>query len=87
MIQSFKELKERDYTTSNSIFICDEDVAQELYENNISKVISKSNNYFVIIDRSFENKVDTNIKALFIIKSKQYTINKIELFSIEPILN
>lgn len=49
-----------------NLFILDEDVSEVIRSR--LKDIKNSNNYFVIIDRSLELKIDTNVKAVFTLK-------------------
>lgn len=81
-ISNFKSmLKDK----TECLIICDEDMTQSLFKNNMAEYIAKSKNYFLLMDRATTSKIDTNIRALFEmhkIKGKIY--ESIELYSIEP---
>lgn len=65
VINNVNNIEEQLETQKDKIFICDEDVTHVLLKMNLSKIIAKSKNYFIFIDRSLESFIDTNAKAIF----------------------
>lgn len=66
----------------DTLIIADEDLTDLIIENNyIYTKLTKSNNYFLLIDRGLVAKVDVNINAVFKLIQLE-TINKITLFDV-----
>lgn len=61
----------------NSIIVIDEDVTEALRKNGNLDLMNKSRNYFILLDRQLQVKVETNIASILGMKSFSYKGNKI----------
>lgn len=69
--------------STETIFICDEDITHLLLKMNLSALVNKSKNYFIFIDRSLESFIDTNAKAIFQLNQTKRVYSGIEIMNIK----
>lgn len=61
----------------NALIIIDEENTKFLYRNNKIDKLLKSQNYFIILDRRNDIKMDCNVNAVFTLKESIYKNHKI----------
>ncbi len=62
---------------NNSVIVIDEDTTQNIRKNDMIGNLRVSNNYFILMDRQLETKLDVNVKAMFKIEEKRYKNHKV----------
>lgn len=68
----------------NSVLVIDEDTTQEIRKRSMVGDLRKSNNYFILMDRQMEIKLDVNVKAMFKLKERKY--NKYKILDFKPFI-
>lgn len=88
LVNNLSTLRTELSNRTNAVVICDEDIVQSIFDKELNDILVKSKNYFILISRALETKIDTNVRALYTMnKLDSIDYNGIERYSIQQLIN
>jgi hypothetical protein len=85
-VDNISEIKLTCKERTDSIFIWDEDIGESIHRRDILDIIGETNNYCIIIDRSLERVLDSDVATFHIKRIHEKPHRGIERYAIEEII-